>query len=168
MEVLPVLIEMEPLEIGGCIFCSEKGSGDHIPAISNISEQVRQYLISERGQRANKFIAYFQNFSNTYDSVENLKRKYDAALIDPRIVALSIATRPDCITEEIALLLKSYMNQYDVWVELGLQTANESIGNNIHRGYTNSQFTTAVSLLQKNGIDIITHIMIGLPGRNTI
>ena len=148
---------------GGCIFCSEKGSGEHINFNENISKQVINYFNSYKAKRANKFIAYFQNFSNTYDTIENLKLKYDAALIDDRIVALAIATRPDCIDENICKLLKSYTDKYYVWVELGLQTSNEKIGNFINRCYTNKQFSDAVKLLNKYNIDVVAHIMIGLP-----
>ena len=88
----------------GCIFCSERGSGEHINQASDISNQVKNYFNSYKSKRANKFIAYFQNFTNTYDTIENLKSKYDAALIDDRIVALSIATRPDCINDEVGKL----------------------------------------------------------------
>ena len=175
--------------IGGCIFCSEKGSGEHIksktfdfatdtnikcsipiPASNDvtdqtlsISTQVKNYFNSYKAERANKFIAYFQNFTNTYDSIENLKKKYDSALIDNRIVGLEVATRPDCITEDIAKLLKSYTDKYYVCVELGLQTADEEIGKFINRCYTNEDFSHAVALLNKYGIDVVTHIMLGLP-----
>ena len=147
----------------GCIFCSEKGSGEHIKIANNISQQVKNYFNSYKAERANKFIVYFQNFTNTYDSIENLKAKYNAALIDDRIVGISIATRPDCINEEIVKLLKSYSDKYYVSVELGLQTANEKIGKLVNRSYTNIDFTNAVNLLNKYSIDIVTHIMIGLP-----
>ena len=150
---------------GGCAFCSERGSGEHIVP-DKISNQVRNYFTSYKAERANKFIAYFQNFTNTYDSIENLKMKYDAALIDDRIVALAIATRPDCISEDICKLLKSYSEKYYVWVELGLQTSNENTGKVINRGYTDEQFSAAVSLLNKYNIDVVTHIMVGLPGEN--
>lgn len=150
---------------GGCAFCSERGSGEHIIA-DNISNQVKNYFTSYKAERANKFIAYFQNFTNTYDSIENLKMKYDAALIDDRIVALAIATRPDCISEDVCKLLKSYSEKYYVWVELGLQTSNENTGKIINRCYTDEQFSVAVSLLNKYNIDVVTHIMVGLPGEN--
>lgn len=150
---------------GGCAFCSERGSGEHIIA-DNISNQVKNYFTSYKAERANKFIAYFQNFTNTYDSIENLKMKYDAALIDDRIVALAIATRPDCISEDVCKLLKSYSEKYYVWVELGLQTSNENTGKIINRCYTDEQFSAAVSLLNKYNIDVVTHIMVGLPGEN--
>ena len=127
---------------GGCAFCSERGSGEHIIA-DNISNQVKNYFTSYKAERANKFIAYFQNFTNTYDSIENLKMKYDAALIDDRIVALAIATRPDCISEDVCKLLKSYSEKYYVWIELGLQTSNENTGKIINRCYTDEQFSAA-------------------------
>lgn len=130
--------------IGGCIFCSEHGSGDHLNSSKNIQAQIESYFSSYRSTRANKFIAYFQNFTNTYDTIANLKLKYDSALIDDRIVALAVATRPDCITEEVVKLLKSYSEKYYVWVELGLQTANDQTGILINRGYSSKQFSDAV------------------------
>ena len=150
----------------GCIFCSERGSGEHLKSTQNISDQVKNHLNSYKGERANKFIAYFQNFTNTFAPIDILKEKYDSALIDKRIVALAIATRPDCINEEVCQLLKSYTDKYYVWVELGLQTSNNTVGELINRGYSSEQFTTAVTLLNKYNIDVVTHIMIGLPGEN--
>lgn len=147
----------------GCIFCSEKGSGEHIKSADSIKKQVENYFKSYKAQRANRFIAYFQNFTNTYDTVENLKRKYDAALIDDRIVALAVATRPDCITEEVVQLLKNYSDKYYVWVELGLQTSNDETGKLINRCYSSQQFSEAVHLLNQYDIDIVSHMMIGLP-----
>jgi len=152
------------LSYEGCIFCSEKGSGELIKFSNlNITKQVQNFLNSYRGKRANKFIVYFQNFTNTYDSVPNLKAKYDAALVDDRIAGLSVATRPDCITEEIAVLLESYSKKYNVSVELGLQTSNNKIGNLINRCYSSNQFTNAVKILRKHNIEVIAHMMIGLP-----
>lgn len=153
------------LSNSGCIFCSEKGSGELIKYSSqHIENQVTNFLNSYRGKRANKFIAYFQNFTNTYDTLENLKEKYDSALnASDKIVGLSIATRPDCITEEIAKLLASYLDKYNVSVELGLQTSNNNIGKIINRCYSSSQFTEAVKILRKYNIEVIAHMMIGLP-----
>lgn len=170
----------------GCIFCSEKGSGEHILRIngnrnllnsldknahiesvkSSISKQVKNYFNSYKSKRANKFIAYFQNFSNTYDSIENLKEKYNSALIDNRIVGLEVATRPDCINEDIVKLLKTYTKKYYVCVELGLQTSNDSTGKIINRGYSSEDFTNAVTLLNKYDIDVVSHIMVGLLNEN--
>ena len=170
----------------GCIFCSEKGSGEHILRIngnkqllnsldknahiesvkSSISKQVENYFNSYKSKRANKFIAYFQNFSNTYDSIENLKEKYDAALINSKIVGLELATRPDCINEDIVKLLKTYTQKYYVCVELGLQTSNDSTGKIINRGYSSEDFINAVALLNKYDIDVVCHIMVGLPNED--
>lgn len=133
-------------------------------ANQHIANQVTNFLNSYRGKRANKFIAYFQNFTNTYDTLENLKEKYDSALnVSNKIVGISIATRPDCITKDIAKLIASYSNKYDVSVELGLQTSNNNIGQIINRCYSSLQFTTAVNILRKYNIEIIAHMMIGLP-----
>lgn len=147
----------------GCIFCSSKGSGELINSEPNISNQITQYFQTYRSKRANKFIAYFQNFTNTYDSIENLKKKYDSALIDDRIVALDIATRPDCITEDVAKLISSYMPKHKVFVELGLQTSNDNTAKIINRGYESSVFIDAVKILNKYNIPVICHIMVGLP-----
>ena len=163
----------------GCVFCSEKGSGEHIKNVNfsdnsqhlsiiekqilSIQNQVKKHLTSYKGERANKFIAYFQNFTNTYDTVENLKKKYDAALIDNKIVALAVATRPDCIDEEKVKLLKSYADKYYVWVDIGFQTSNEETANLINRCYSNKEFTRAIELLNKYNIDVVTHVMVGLP-----
>ena len=146
----------------GCIFCSEKGSGEHINSVS-IKNQILNYFSSYKSERANKFIVYFQNFTNTYDSIQNLKSKYDQALIDSRIVGLEIATRPDCVSEEICKLLASYKDNYYVSVELGLQTINEDIGDLINRCYTNDDFINACNLLNKYDIPVVCHIMVGLP-----
>ena len=121
------------------------------------------YLNSYKAGRANKFIAYFQNFSNTYAPIDVLKQKYDSALIDDRIVALAIATRPDCVNEEVVELLKTYTKKYYVYVELGFQTCNEKVAEKFNRGYTNEEFINAVELLNKHNIDVVTHVMVGLP-----
>lgn len=148
---------------GGCIYCSERGSGELINNCGDIEKQVKHYFTTYRAERANKFIVYFQNFTNTYDTIENLNKKYDSALIDDKIVGISIGTRPDCITEAVAKLLKTYKEKYYVCVELGLQTSNDKIGDLINRGYTSKQFTEAVDILNKYNIDVVAHIMVGLP-----
>lgn len=149
--------------LGGCIFCSSKGSGDLINSNVSVSEQVTNYFESYRSLRAKKFIVYFQNFTNTYDTIENLKKKYDSALIDDRIVGIDIATRPDCIDCKVAKLIASYMPKYKVFVELGLQTSNNNTAKIINRGYNSSVFTKAVKILNKYNIPVICHIMVGLP-----
>ena len=149
--------------INGCIFCGSRGSGEHLTNIIDIPSQIRKHLESYRGKRAEKFIVYFQNFTNTYDTIPNLREKYSSALIDDRIVGLQIATRPDCINKEIVELLSEFSKNYYVCVELGLQTSNDTTGELINRGYNSCDFTNAVSLLNKYNIDVVAHIMIGLP-----
>ena len=129
----------------------------------SIPDQVKEHLNSYRGERANKFIVYFQNFTNTYDEVESLKQKYDSSLVDEKIVGIDIATRPDCINEEIVNLLKKYKEKYYVSVELGLQTANDNTAKLLNRGYNLQIFTKAVKLLNDAKIDVVIHIMLGLP-----
>ena len=146
---------------GGCIFCSERGSGEHIRADLSIAEQVRSQLA--RG-RSEAYVAYFQNYTNTYAPTSVLKERYSAALIDGRIIALAIGTRPDCIDKERAELISSFAEGHDVWVELGLQTASDKTAAVINRGYKTEQFTEAVRLLDGYGIPTVVHIIIGLPG----
>lgn len=149
--------------LNGCIFCGSEGAGEHLSHTNSITNQVTSFFNSYKASRANKFIVYFQNFSNTYDSLENLKRKYDSALIDERIVGISISTRPDCINEKIVKLIKSYQEKYYTCVELGLQTSNDETAYLINRGYKTEIFSNTVKLLNEYNIDVVTHIMIGLP-----
>ena len=157
------------VSFGGCIFCGDMGAGDLIKYRSgcvyqSIVNQINGFLNSYRGERAEKFIVYFQSFTNTYDTIENLKKKYDTALASSdKFVGLEVATRPDCIDEEVAKLLASYKDRYYVCVELGLQTASDDIGKLINRGYTTEDFANAVKILKKYDIDIVAHIMVGLP-----
>lgn len=149
---------------GGCIFCGERGAGEHISGSQSISGQVKSYFKARENKlKSNKFIVYFQNFTNTYESVHILKERYDAALIDNRIIILSVGTRPDCLDNDVAELLASYKDRYDVWVELGLQTADDHTAALINRGYHSERFTKAVEILNRYGIDVIAHIIIGLP-----
>ena len=146
---------------GGCIYCSERGSGEHIKAGTSIRAQVMAAL--SLATEDDRFIAYFQNYTNTYAEPRVLRERYDAALIDERIKVLAIGTRPDCINEEVASLIASYRERVDVWVELGLQTASDATAKIINRGYDSSVYLEAVRVLKKYGISVVTHIMIGLP-----
>ena len=148
--------------VGGCVFCGERGSGEHIDHKKSIKEQVQKALISAKD--SDIFIAYFQNFTNTYASLDVLKERYDAALFDERIKVLAIGTRPDCIDEEKAELIASYRDKYEVWVELGLQTASDAVADGFGRGYKTEVFERAVRILEKYGIPTVAHVIIGLPG----
>lgn len=150
--------------VGGCIYCGERGSGEHINKAPTISEQVKKALTGARYDEL--FVAYFQNFTNTYAPLEVLKSRYDEALCDKRIVHLAIGTRPDCIDEGVARLLASYKERVGVWVELGLQTANNETAKIINRGYGRSCFERAVKILNKYEIPVCVHLIVGLPGEN--
>lgn len=149
----------------GCIFCSEKGSGDFSENSSNsISEQIDSGIKRVESKIKNgKFIAYFQSFTNTYAPTEYLKDIFYQAITDHRIVALSIATRPDCLPDDVISLLNELNKIKPVFVELGLQTIHESSAEYIRRGYKLYVFDEAVERLNKIGINIIVHAIIGLP-----
>ena len=148
---------------GGCIYCGERGAGEHIDAFLSIEEQVREQL--KRG-KSDGYIAYFQNFTNTYAPINVLKERYDCALVSDKIVALAIGTRPDCITDDIAKLISSYKDRVDVWVELGLQTASDVTAKAINRGYKTDVYFKAANILKSHGIPFVTHMIIGLPGES--
>ena len=152
---------------GGCIYCSAMGSGELIHGSVSIASQVQSFLSSYRGDRASKFIVYFQNYTCTYAPIPELKSKYDEALgASDKIVGISIATRPDCIDESVCELLASYLDRYYVSVELGLQTASDAIGSSINRCYTTQDFIDAVAMLHRYGIEVVGHMMVGLPGES--
>lgn len=150
---------------GGCLFCSAGGSGDFAEHASlSIIEQIK----SGKSQTSDKwkdaaYIAYFQAFTNTYAPVEELRQKYEEALSCDGIEGLSIATRADCLPEDVLELLGELNQKTKLWVELGLQTANEKTALFIRRGYDNSVFETAVAELAKRGIPIVVHVILGLP-----
>lgn len=146
---------------GGCIYCGERGAGEHIDPTLSIGEQVRGALADAEAD--DLFVAYFQNFTNTYAPVSVLKERYDAALIDDRIKVLAIGTRPDCIDEEIAKLIASYKERCDVWVEFGLQTASDKTADIINRGYHRDSFEAAMELMKKYAIPVVVHLIVGLP-----
>lgn len=148
---------------GGCMFCTEGGSGEHILKMPTVKEQVRRELSLRRFK---KYIAYFQSYTNTYAPLSELKEKYDEATEDERIVVLAIGTRPDCIDEDVARLIASYKERLDVWVELGLQSASDSTARLINRGYETATFINAVKLLSKYKIPVVAHMIIGLPGES--
>lgn len=148
--------------VGGCIFCSERGSGEHIDSRLGIKEQVERSLSGAKADES--FAVYFQNFTNTYAPLDVLSERYDNALIDERIKLLIIGTRPDCITEKIAALIASYKERLDVWVELGLQTASDRTARLINRGYESEVFERAMDILSRYGIPVVVHLIVGLPG----
>ena len=150
----------------GCIFCSDVGSGEFAaPACGSISAQIdRAKARVERKNKGGKYIAYFQSFTNTYGPVTYLERIFREAIQSEEIVALSIATRPDCLGPEVMELLSELNSQKPVWVELGLQTIHPASARYIRRGYDLEVYDRAVRQLKEAGIEVITHVILGLPG----
>ena len=156
------------LGIGGCTFCSEGGSGDFAANYNvSISAQIADAKERIRAKTdCKKFIAYFQAYTNTYAPVEHLRRIFTEAISEPDVVALSIGTRCDCLPDEVLDLLEELHRIKPVWVELGLQTIHNSTHARLNTHTTAEQFDTAVKWLSSRGIDVIAHVILGLPGEN--
>lgn len=156
------------LGVGGCIFCSARGSGDFAGAREHsITEQLTaQKKLLFRKWNAAGFLAYFQAFTNTYAPIETLRRAYEEALSFPGLCGLVIATRPDCLSEEVLCLLVSLRAKYrlPISIELGFQTANEQTAVLIRRGYQNDIFASSVRKLAELDFSPVAHIILGLPG----
>lgn len=151
------------LDTRGCIFCSE-GSSHFAEHGCDIKSQIEHAKQRVKGKTdSNKFIAYFQSYTTTYMPIEILKKAFFDAVNLPEIAALSVATRPDCLPKEILDLLSEINKIKPVFVELGLQTSNEKSAEYIRRCYKNDIYENAVKELKKRGINVITHIIIGLP-----
>lgn len=146
---------------GGCIFCGEKGSGEQTCGWLSIEKQIEKFFSTPK--RLKGFIAYFQNFTNTYAPPKVLEERFSKALCDERVKGIAIATRPDCIDEDIVKVLSKIKKRCPLWVELGLQTSNDKVAEKINRGYKSEVFVKSVELLSSYGIDTVAHIMIGLP-----
>ncbi len=149
----------------GCIFCSEKGSGEFAASKGSVKEQIDSAieLLGEKGKGC-KYIAYFQSFTNTYGDIEYLKSRFEEAARDERIVLVSIATRPDCLGKEVLAMLSELIKIKPLWVELGLQSIHKSTADYIRRGYELDVYEKAVTDLHEIGAEVITHQIIGLPG----
>lgn len=181
----------------GCIFCSQGGSGDFAANVNlSITEQIEEAktLISAKVNRSirigddsydlsdtptvcdlnavsvdkPKYIAYFQAYTNTYAPVEYLRNIFYEAINNPCIAILSIATRPDCLPDEVIDLLRELNQIKPVWIELGLQTIHDSTAKFIRRGYKLNVFEKAITKLNSIGVNIIVHMIIGLPGEDKV
>lgn len=152
------------LDTRGCIFCSG-GSGDFsIPAWIDPAKAIEQAKTVVAGKGAKRYIAYYQSYTGTYASIEKLRDLYTKTLRHPDIAALSIATRPDCLGDEVMALLSELNREKPVWVELGLQTIHSETADYIRRGYPLAVYDEAVSRLQEAGIETVVHMILGLPG----
>lgn len=154
----------------GCIFCSAGGSGEFAPDKTiSITEQIeiaKQKVALKI--KEGKYIAYFQSYTNTYAKIEYLEKIFMEAINNEDVVALSIATRPDCLGDEVINLLESLNKIKPVWIELGLQTIHTKSIEYIRRGYDMDCFEEAVTKLKKINIEIIVHVILGLPGESRI
>ena len=150
---------------GGCIFCSGSGSGDFAEAGNSVKEQLEKAKARVAFKNKNgKYMAYFQSFTNTYGPAEKLEALYRDAMEQEEIVGLSIGTRPDCLPEETVALLQELNQIKPISVELGLQTIYEDTARYIRRGYETAVYFDAVKRLKAAGIEVVTHIILGLPG----
>ena len=156
------------LGTGGCIFCSAGGSGefagDHV---SGVTEQIElgKMRVSKKIHDG-KYIAYFQSYTGTYAPVDRLEALYSEAIGHPDVAALSVATRPDCLPPDVVSLLSRLNVTKPVWVELGLQTIHERTAQYIRRGYGLAVYDRAAALLRREGMEVITHVILGLPGES--
>ncbi|WP_353096183.1 TIGR01212 family radical SAM protein [Tissierella praeacuta] len=152
----------------GCIFCSEEGSGEFAGTrLFSLKEQAEEQkkLLSKKWS-TDKYIMYFQNFTNTYDSIDNLKALYYESISIQGAVGLAIATRPDCLGEEVLELLSELNEKTYLWIELGLQTIYEKSAKFIRRGYSLSIYDEAIRKLKSRNIRVVTHIIFGLPNES--
>ena len=153
------------LGYGGCTFCSEGGSGEFAAAPAPLEIQLAEAKNRIRQKTtAEKFIAYFQSFSNTYGDPERLRALYMDAVRREEIAVLALGTRPDCLPDDILLMLKELNEIKPVWIELGLQTIHERTAERIHRGYPLSVFEESFRKLKEAGLTVVVHVIFGLPG----
>ena len=158
---------------GGCTFCSEGGSGEFAAPFLPLDDQIRlaRLRVDAKIPRRippdeRKFIAYFQSFTNTYGDVKRLRALYGETVSRPEIAILSVGTRPDCLSPEILDMLGDLRKVKPVWVELGLQTMHERTAEQIHRGYSLPVFEEACRNLKAIGVEVIVHVILGLPGES--
>ena len=151
---------------GGCLFCSERGSGDFAGdrcfSITSQFNDIKNMM--QKKWKNGKYIAYFQAYTNTYAPIEVLREKYEEALRQEDVVGIAIATRPDCLDEQVLDLLEEISQKVYLWVELGLQTVSDDTAKLINRGYKLKVFEQAIKRLQQRSIDTVVHCIFGLPG----
>lgn len=147
---------------GGCTFCSVLSFNDGDPQAS-VGEQLAAGRAATN--RASRYLAYFQAYTNTYDEVEQLRRLYAEALAQADIVGLCVGTRPDCVPDAVLEMLAGYRDQgYEVWLELGLQSAHDATLARINRGHGFAAYADAAARARRHGIPLCTHLILGLPG----
>lgn len=163
--------------IGGCIFCSNSGSGDFVPSKNlSITKQIEEAKklvekkMKNQSENQNEYIAYFQNFTNTYGNISKLSAKWNEALSCSQIVGLALGTRPDCLGDEVLQVLSQLADKAFLQVELGFQTSNETSSKYIRRGFSNKIYFDAVKKIKNANpkIHIVTHVIFGLPGETEV
>ncbi len=152
----------------GCLFCTDSGAGEFS---GNPSEPIKKQIsdgkkIMDRKWDNKGYIAYFQNFTNTYGSCDKLKKAYDEALSCEGVIGIAISTRPDCLGSEVIKLLDEYNRKTFLWVELGFQTSDENTASLINRGYGNFVFWEGFNSLKRHSIRTVVHLIAGLPGES--
>lgn len=162
---------------GGCIFCSNSGSGDFVPSKNlSITKQIEEAKklvenkMKNQSENQNEYIAYFQNFTNTYGNISKLSAKWNEALSCSQIVGLALGTRPDCLSDEVLQVLAQLADKAFLQVELGFQTSNETSSKYIRRGFSNKIYFDAVKKIKNANpkIHIVTHVIFGLPGETEV
>ena len=162
---------------GGCIFCSNSGSGDFVPSKNlSITKQIEEAKklvenkMKNQSENQNEYIAYFQNFTNTYGNISKLTEKWNEALSCSQIVGLALGTRPDCLSDEVLQVLAQLADKAFLQVELGFQTSNEISSKYIRRGFSNKIYFDAVKKIKNANpkIHIVTHVIFGLPGETEV
>ena len=155
------------ISMGGCIFCSEGGSGEFAAPCTDISQQIdyAKSLVQDKFN-GDKYIAYFQAYTNTYAPVEYLRELFMPVIQRNDIAVLSVATRPDCLEDDKIQLISELAKIKPVWIELGLQTMHQTTADFINRGYPLECYETAVKNLKQAGAKVITHIILGLPSES--
>lgn len=155
------------VSVGGCVFCSSRGSGDFAGTAHNLAEQFYEVKsMMNKKWKSGKYIAYFQAYTNTYAAVETLRERYYSILNLEDVVGIAVATRPDCLPEDVLDLLEEINSKTYLWVELGLQTIHEKTAKLINRGYGLDAYIASVKELKRRGIEVVTHGILGLPGES--
>ena len=154
------------LDTRGCIFCGGDGGSAFAVSGNCIAHQLAQAKADVAGKGGEKYIAYFQSFTNTYAPVDVLRQLYTEAMDEDDIVGLAIGTRPDCLSDEVISLLSQQSQRKPICVELGLQTIHPTSVSYIRRGYDNEVYFDAVKRLKQVGLEVVTHIILGLPGED--
>ena len=154
--------------MGGCTFCNNSSfspNSKQPPTVASQIEAGRQVIRKRTG--AQRYLAYFQAYTNTYADIAYLKQLYDDALSEPDVIGLSVGTRPDCVPDPVLDLLADYQAQgYEVWLELGLQSANDKTLERVNRGHGWAEYADAIERSHKRGLQICTHLIVGLPGES--